>query len=182
MANCSSNPWLGLKSYSEGKILYGRDKETEELSQKILYNTQTVIYGRSGIGKSSLLKAGVFPILRRNGYFPVYVRFVHEEGQGSYTNQIVTAVDNALKHLKIEDLTAPDADVVKFVEGYKEEIVPANNADGEETMWEFFHRYKFLFVSISFTIVSLRHRHRMSRHPSRRRMIRHRQSHVPCRP
>lgn len=145
MANCSSNPWLGLKSYSEGKILYGRDKETEELSQKILYNTQTVIYGRSGIGKSSLLKAGVFPILRRNGYFPVYVRFVHEEGQGSYTNQIITAVDNALKRLKIEDLSAPDADVVKFVEGYKEEIVPANNADGKETMWEFFHRYKFYY-------------------------------------
>ena len=58
--------------------IYGRDKEIEDLSQKILYNAQTVIYGRSGIGKSSILKAGVFPILRRNDYFPVYVRFVHD--------------------------------------------------------------------------------------------------------
>ena len=80
----SKNPWLGLKSYSEGKRLYGRDSDIDDLSQKIIYNTQTVIYGKSGIGKSSLLKAGIFPILRRNGFFPVYVRLVHEEGQGSY--------------------------------------------------------------------------------------------------
>lgn len=142
----SKNPWLGLKSYSEGKRLYGRDKEIEELSQKILYNTQTVIYGKSGIGKSSLLKAGVFPILRRNGYFPVYVRFVHEEGQGSYISQIITAVDIALKHLKIEDLGAPDGDdVYKVVEGYKEEIVPVYKKDGEESMWEYFHRNRFYY-------------------------------------
>lgn len=144
-ANYLSNPWLGLKSYSEGKRLYGRDKEIEELSQKILYNTQTIIYGKSGIGKSSLLKAGVFPILRRNGYFPVYVRFVHENGQGSYTSQIITAVENALKHLKVEDLSAPEADVVKYIEGYKEEIVPIFGQNGEESMWEYFHRHKFFY-------------------------------------
>lgn len=141
----SENPWLGLKSYSEGKRLYGRDKEIEELSQKILYNTQTVIYGKSGIGKSSLLKAGVFPILRRNNYFPVYVRFVHEERQGSYISQIITAVDIALKRLKIEDLGAPDGDVHKIVEGYKEEIVPVFREDGEECMWEYFHRHQFYY-------------------------------------
>ena len=83
-----NNPWLGLKSYPEGVKIYGRDKEIEDLSQKILYNAQTVIYGRSGIGKSSILKAGVFPILRRNDYFPVYVRFVHDEEQESYTGTL----------------------------------------------------------------------------------------------
>lgn len=145
MADKIENPWLGLKSYSEGKILYGRDKEIEELSQKILYNTQTVIYGKSGIGKSSLLKAGVFPILRRNGYFPVYVRFVHEKGEASYTNQMINAVDEALKHLKVEDLTALDDDVYKKVEGYKVEIVPAYRQDEEESMWEYFHRFEFYY-------------------------------------
>lgn len=145
MENQTQNPWLGLKSYSEGRILYGRDKEIEELSQKVLYNTQTVIYGKSGIGKSSLLKAGVFPILRRNGYFPVYVRFVHEKGEASYTCQIINAVDEALKRLKVEDLGAPDGDVYKKVEGYQEEIVPVYRKDKEESMWEYFHRFKFYY-------------------------------------
>lgn len=141
----SENPWLGLKSYSEGKRLYGRDREIEELSQKILYNTQTVIYGKSGIGKSSLLKAGVFPILRRNGYFPVYVRFVHEAGQGSYTSQIKTAIDEALKCLKVEDLGAPEADVFQIVEGHKEELVPIHDVQSEESLWEYFHRHQFYY-------------------------------------
>ena len=143
--NRSENPWLGLKSYSEGKKIYGRDKEIEELSQKILYNTQTIIYGRSGIGKSSLLKAGVFPILRRNGYFPVYVRFVHEEGQGNYTNQIITAIEESLTRLKIEDLSAPDGDMYKIVQGYKVEVVPVNNVNREECLWEYFHRHQFFY-------------------------------------
>lgn len=143
--NYSKNPWLGLKSYSEGKRLYGRDKEIEELSQKILYNTQTIIYGKSGIGKSSLLKAGVFPILRRHGYFPVYVRFVHEEGQEGYTNQIKMSVKEALKHLTVEDLSALESDMYKLVEGYAEEVVPIKDTEDKETLWEYFHRHKFFY-------------------------------------
>ena len=54
------NPWLGLKTYEEGQILYGRTEEINTLSQNILFNIQTVIYGKSGIGKSSILNAGVF--------------------------------------------------------------------------------------------------------------------------
>lgn len=140
----SKNPWLGLKSYSEGKRLYGRDSDIDDLSQKIIYNTQTVIYGKSGIGKSSLLKAGIFPILRRNGFFPVYVRLVHEEGQGSYTNQILSAVDSALKRLMVIDLAASD-DMYKVVEGYKEEVVPVYEGNEEETLWEYFHRHQFYY-------------------------------------
>jgi len=33
-----------------------------------------VLFGQSGLGKSSLLNAGVFPCLRRAGYLPVYLR------------------------------------------------------------------------------------------------------------
>lgn len=141
------NPWLGLKSYSEGLTLYGRDKEIEDLSQKILYNTQTVIYGKSGIGKSSLLKAGVCPILRRHNYFPVYVRFVHEEGQISYAQQIFSAIEESLRRLKVEDLSASNDEIYKIEPGYKEEVVPAYDSSQEETMWEYFHRHRFYYQS-----------------------------------
>lgn len=141
----SDNPWLGLKSYSEGKRLYGRDREIEELSQRILYNTQTVIYGESGKGKSSLLKAGIFPILRRNGYFPVYVRLVHEDAQVSYTSQIKIAVEESLKCLKVEDLSALDDNMYQIVEGQICELVGISNAEREESLWEYFHRHKFCY-------------------------------------
>lgn len=140
-----NNPWLGLKSYSEGIKIYGRDKEIEELSQKILYNAQTVIYGRSGIGKSSILKAGVFPILRRNGYFPVYIRLVHDEEQMSYAAQIISAVLHSLKKLKVEDLGAPEDQIIRIVEGYAEEVVPHYDESQPEGLWEFFHRHRFMY-------------------------------------
>lgn len=140
-----NNPWLGLKSYPEGVKIYGRDKEIEDLSQKILYNAQTVIYGRSGIGKSSILKAGVFPILRRNDYFPVYVRFVHDEEQESYTAQIIAAVLRSLKKLRVEDLGAPDDQMIRIIEGYTEEVVPHYDESQPEGLWEFFHRHRFWY-------------------------------------
>ena len=53
-----TNPWKGLNFYTEGEVLYGRNAEIQSLSQYIFNNTQTVLYGRSGIGKSSILNAG----------------------------------------------------------------------------------------------------------------------------
>ena len=136
------NPWLGLKSYPEGQKIYGRDKEIVELSQKILYNTQTVIYGKSGIGKSSILNAGVFPVLRRNNYFPVYVRLVHD-GKVSYCSQIISAVRNSLEKLRIEDLGAPEGAIYKEVVGFEHEVVKRYDEKIPEGLWEFFHRYEF---------------------------------------
>ena len=34
----------------------------------------TLLYGQSGLGKSSLLRAGLFPRLRDEGLLPVYIR------------------------------------------------------------------------------------------------------------
>ena len=34
----------------------------------------TVLYGKSGLGKTSLLQAGLYPLLRAEHYFPVHLR------------------------------------------------------------------------------------------------------------
>jgi putative ribosome biogenesis GTPase RsgA len=60
-----SNPWKGLDSYQETDRLYGRDEEIELLFSRIEYNIQTVVYSRSGIGKSSIINAGIFPKARQ---------------------------------------------------------------------------------------------------------------------
>ena len=72
----NKNPWLGLKSYREGEILYGRDEDIRSLSQQILNDTDTVLYGRSGIGKSSIINAGVIPSARRHNIKPIYIHLL----------------------------------------------------------------------------------------------------------
>ncbi|TDU80775.1 putative peptidoglycan binding protein [Prosthecobacter fusiformis] len=57
------------------RLFTGRDTEIRELCQRILSHRIVVLYATSGTGKSSLLKAGVFPELRARGYLPLDVRF-----------------------------------------------------------------------------------------------------------
>lgn len=102
----NKNPWLGLNTYAEHDRLYGRDKETEEVSDIILNNRSTVIYGRSGVGKSSLLRAGVFPRMRYEDFLPVYIRLEHNTAEG-YFQQV---------ERKIKEASA-DADILMTDDG-----------------------------------------------------------------
>jgi Membrane protein involved in colicin uptake len=139
-----NNPWLGLKTYSEGQILYGRSEEINALSQDILFNRQTVVYGKSGIGKSSLLNAGVFPILRRANMFPVNVRLVHNDKQTDYCEQIRKSVEESLNNLR-RDIVGTDGrkQTLDSLLGRKEELCSTIPNDKGESLWEYFHRHVF---------------------------------------
>jgi formylglycine-generating enzyme required for sulfatase activity len=68
----------GLRSFGlepvEHELFFGRRQETADLVQHIIGNRLTVLYGKSGLGKTSLLQAGVFPELRERGFLPLRVR------------------------------------------------------------------------------------------------------------
>lgn len=96
----NKNPWLGLNTYTEQDRLYGRDKESREVADIILNNLSTVIYGRSGIGKSSLLRAGVFPLMRYEDFLPVYVRLEHN-ATTKYIDQIHHKIKVAAKNANL---------------------------------------------------------------------------------
>jgi hypothetical protein len=52
----------------------GRDHDIQEVVARIATTRAFVLYARSGLGKTSLLRAGVFPLLREDGFFPIYIR------------------------------------------------------------------------------------------------------------
>lgn len=70
-----NNPWKGFASYEESDkdLFFGRDNAINDLFQLIDNELITTLYGRSGVGKSSLLKAGVIPKLKDVGYNPIYI-------------------------------------------------------------------------------------------------------------
>lgn len=75
----NKNPWLGWASYdekslSQGYHFKGRSSEISELFSLIENNLLVTIYGKSGIGKTSILNAGVFPSLKAAGYLPIVCR------------------------------------------------------------------------------------------------------------
>lgn len=115
------NPWKGLNFYKEGEVIYGRNSEIESLSHYIFNNTQTILYGKSGIGKSSILNAGIFPLARKKGMLPIPIRLDHNNDT-PYIDQIRQAVVKS------------GADV--------HEIVPVIDP-AKETLWEYLHRNIF---------------------------------------
>ena len=52
----------------------GRDRDIKEITARIMVDRTVVLYGRSGLGKTSLVLAGLFPELRRRDLLPVYCR------------------------------------------------------------------------------------------------------------
>ncbi|MFM7862982.1 MAG: hypothetical protein ACKPHU_02130, partial [Planctomycetaceae bacterium] len=61
----AEHPWLGLRSFTEdvSQYFFGRDKEIPDLADRIRQRPLTILYGQSGLGKTSLLNAGVIPRL-----------------------------------------------------------------------------------------------------------------------
>jgi CHASE2 domain-containing sensor protein len=64
----SRSPFRGLKSFSasdsDAALFFGRDREQELIVANLLASRLTLLYGQSGIGKSSILCAGVVNGLR----------------------------------------------------------------------------------------------------------------------
>lgn len=125
--------WIGLESYNESNsdIFFGRDEEIQQLSSDIFHNVQTVIYGPSGTGKTSLIRAGVFKIARENGYFPIYIRLIHDSKAENYYRQVIDAIEMEAK--------SQDIDIENTIRYIKK--------DGDEyvcsSLWEYLHCNEF---------------------------------------
>lgn len=63
----------------ERKLFFGREEEKESLFHLIRAERLVVLFAKSGIGKTSLLQAGIFHRLRKNDYLPVTIRLNEPE-------------------------------------------------------------------------------------------------------
>jgi hypothetical protein len=91
------NPWLGLASFTEEtrQYFFGREEEVAELARRVQRKLLTVLFGQSGLGKTSILRAGLVPRLRSQGYCPVYVRIAYGREAPEPSEQIKQAIASA---------------------------------------------------------------------------------------
>jgi HEAT repeat protein len=94
MTNIQENPYIGLRPYTfeDKNKFFGRDQEKQILFDKILANKLTLLFAASGVGKSSLLRAGIIPELMNNNYDVVYFFEWADQPEISLKQAIVKAL------------------------------------------------------------------------------------------
>lgn len=94
----TENTFLGLQPYTEADAyrFKGRSEESQDLFRLIIRNDYTVCYAESGEGKTSLLNAGVFPLLRQNMYFPIAITFTGDDYKRT-PDSFDTIIDRCIK-------------------------------------------------------------------------------------
>jgi formylglycine-generating enzyme required for sulfatase activity len=114
------NPWPGLLPFREAdwKYFHGRDFETDLLFRKVERERLTVLFGLSGLGKSSILQAGLFPLLRRENVLPIYIRLDFSPEKPDLAGQVKNAIVREAERSRVE----------------------APKPQPKETLWEYFHR------------------------------------------
>ncbi len=88
---------------NDAKRFYGRKAKLDELTQKLAQREirHILVFGVSGCGKTSLLRAGLIPRLReKQSYECVYLRF---------TDDPVGALQHALRSVAADDKSRPSA-------------------------------------------------------------------------
>ncbi|MEM7186277.1 MAG: DUF642 domain-containing protein [Bacteroidota bacterium] len=93
-------------------LFFGRTEEKKKLLHLILSHNMVVLFAKSGVGKSSLLNAGVFDQLAQREYFPVSVR-----------------------------VNDPDADLLETIDLQIAEMAAERNVDylpgSRDSLWDF---------------------------------------------
>ena len=98
----NNNPWMGPGTYGEEQAykFKGRDSDIEKIKLMFQQNDIVVCYGASGNGKSSLINAGLSPVMRNNGMFPIVITFTHDDYEKEhidFDNEILNRIEDSLQ-------------------------------------------------------------------------------------
>ena len=123
------HPWPWLEAFPEwaSEFFNGRGEAAEQLLRCVMSAPATVLFGKSGLGKTSLLQAGLFPLLRtrERRQLPILVRLNHDPSQPSLSAQL-------LSRLKVET----QANQVTW----EHPVLPDENSIGDTALlWELLH-------------------------------------------
>ena len=116
----TARPWPGLDAFTEAlsPFFFGRDAEADELFRRVRRDLVTLLFGQSGLGKTSLLQAGLFPRLRRERFLPILIRLDYSTGAPSPAAQVKAAIEREVAAANLSEATPIGA---------------------EESLWGYFH-------------------------------------------
>lgn len=92
-------------------IFWGRDEEIQNLYYLVSNSDFSILYAKSGEGKSSLLNAGGIPLLREGNFLPVCVRFTtdnYKDKNPDFDRWVGNLIEKARKAVSANDYKSVD--------------------------------------------------------------------------
>ena len=138
------NPWKGLSSYTEKdqKIFLGRGRFINDLYMATSNNLFLTLYGKTGSGKTSLLHAGVFPLLRSDNFLPVTIRLRMCPSDMSFGRYIINRIDTVCRCNKSKDGASTSSISIS-----KRQNAPSGNEPDDQSpklLWHYFYSHDFI--------------------------------------
>jgi hypothetical protein len=102
----------GINSFDTDDIdiYFGRKNDRIRLADRVEVEKNILLYSRSGLGKTSLLKAGLLPELSERGFHPFYIRL------GLYQQGSLSPVQHVIRKTILQDQKAlPATFLQKFI-------------------------------------------------------------------
>ena len=97
----AENPWPWLEPFVEevSAFFHGRGGDVQGLLRCVHKTPVCLLFGKSGLGKTSLLLAGLFPLLRLRTMLPVVLRRFEFDGTSlTLSGQLLRALNQAAEH------------------------------------------------------------------------------------
>jgi hypothetical protein len=115
------HPYAGLFAFREKDrdYFFGRDREINALANLIDKKVLTVLFGQSGMGKTSILRAGLIPWLSSNYYLPIFLRIHFDDRENPVIIQVKKTIESIINQVD------PPADPFE-----------------DKTLWEYFYTVK----------------------------------------
>ncbi|MCD4725367.1 MAG: tetratricopeptide repeat protein [Bacteroidales bacterium] len=150
-------PGITPFSSEQKNIFCGRDNDVNKLYKLILLRDQVLLYSESGMGKTSLLNAGVLPLLSDN-FIPIQIRFFAYDKEDFENlqfpvNTVLAAFKESIKNSAaiqalLKDSAQRDKSIVTF-EDLKDTILD-DIISGEsyvKTLWYYFKKLQISILS-----------------------------------
>ncbi|MBB6458867.1 WD40 repeat domain-containing protein [Flammeovirga kamogawensis] len=136
------NPFLGLQPFTRDKsyLYFGRQKHVNEVVDKLVENRFSAVLGKSGIGKSSFIFCGIFPLLETKLNHDIYTFTPGTIGPlVKLINTLFNYESDQVKKQIFQNLLV---DVTTFFDYYKvnNETVPVLYVDQFEELFSYDNR------------------------------------------
>lgn len=141
-------PYVGLQPFEEAdyEFFFGREREQRIIISNLLSSPLTILYGSSGVGKSSVLKAGVLPQLFRDRPKTPVVLF-RDWASSDFQSKLIRACIDAVWDRDDDRLGTSKVDQPKPAETLPfDEVLRACAEAAHETVFILFDQFEEYFL------------------------------------